>query len=76
MSDYATPRPDRQVVMRKIARACARRPCSAPELAKRTGSSLDSIHVLLHRMRGYGVIRTLNPGTREARHETLEGGDD
>jgi len=64
----AQPRPDRQVVMRKILRACTRRPRSAPELAKLTGSSLDSVHVLLHRMRGYRQIRTLNPGTRDARH--------
>ena len=67
----AQPRPDRQVVMRKILRACARRPRSAPELAKLTGSSLDSVHVLLHRMRSYRQIRTLNPGTRDARHVAL-----
>jgi len=65
------PRPDRQVVMRKILRACARRARSAPELAKLTGSSLDSVHVLLlHPLRGYRQIRTLNPGTRDARHLT------
>ncbi len=68
MSARRKPRPERQRVMRKIARACARRPRSAPELAKLTGSSLGSVHVLLHRMRRYRVIRTINAGTSAAVH--------
>lgn len=69
----ATPRPERQRVMRKIVRACARRPRSAPELAKLTGSSLDSVHVLLHRLRRYRWIRTLRAGTARAVHVTRKG---
>lgn len=68
-----TPRPERQRVMRQIVRACARRPRSAPELARLTGSSLDSVHVLLHRLRAYRWIRTIKPGTAAARHVTRAG---
>ena len=65
---YRGPRPERRVVMRQILKLCSRKPRSAPELAKHTGSSLDSVHVLLHRLRGSGEIETLNPGTHDAVH--------
>lgn len=68
MADYARPRLHRQRVMRRICELCATRPHSNDELAKRIGTSRGSIQVLTHRMRRYGQIETLNPGTRDAKH--------
>jgi hypothetical protein len=65
---YSGPRPERQVVMKHIARLCRRAPRSARYLADATGTSVDSVHVLLHRMRGHGAIVTLNARTAHAVH--------
>ena len=68
MREYAQPRLYRQRVMRRIVRLCSTKPCSNDELAKKIGTTRESIQVLTHRMRGYGQIETLNPGTHDAVH--------
>lgn len=72
MSTYSAPRLHRQRVMRRIFRLCSTRARSNDELAKAIGTSRESIQVLTHRMRRYGQIETLNPGTHEARHIACE----
>lgn len=68
MSTYASPRLHRQRIMRRIVQLCATRPRSNDELAKKIGTTRESIQVLTHRMRRYGQIKTLNAGTHQARH--------
>lgn len=74
MSTYDYPRPDRQRVIRRIVRLCANTPRSSHELARIIGTSIGCIYVLTHRMRRYGQIETLSPGTRHARHLAVRGG--
>lgn len=74
MGNYAAPLLDRQRVMRRIVQLCARRPRSNDELAKRIGTTRETIQVLTHRMRRYGQIATIHPGTHAARHVTLLDG--
>ena len=74
MRNYAAPRPERQTVMRAIRDACAVRPHSTPELAALVHSTPGSVAVLVHRMRKYGQIITIDPGTRSARHVAAKGG--
>lgn len=76
MRNYAAPRPERQTVMRAIRDACAVRPHSTPELAALVHSTPGSVAVLIHRMRRYGQITTIQPGTRSARHVAATGGGD
>lgn len=52
----------------RIEQLCATRPRSNDELAKKIGTTRESIQVLTHRMRRYGQIKTLNAGTHQARH--------
>ncbi|PJK00797.1 hypothetical protein CO641_02165 [Lysobacteraceae bacterium NML91-0213] len=54
--------------MRRIVRLCSTAPRSNDELAKKIGTTRESVQVLTHRMRRYGQIETLNPGTHQARH--------
>lgn len=68
MSTYSAPRLHRQRVMRQIVRLCTTRPRSNDELAKLIGTTRESIQVLTHRMRRYGQIETLHPGTHQAKH--------
>ncbi len=68
MREYAAPRLYRQRVMRRIVRLCTTRPRSNDELAKKIGTTRESVQVLTHRMRRYGQIKTLNPGTHQAVH--------
>ena len=68
MRSYATPRLERQRVMRRIVRLCTTRARSNDELARLIGTTRGSVQVLTHRMRRYGQIVTLDPGTHAARH--------
>lgn len=68
MREYAVPRLSRQRIMRRIVRLCSISPRSNDELAKKIGTTRGSIQVLTHRMRRYGQIETLEPGTHAARH--------
>lgn len=74
MADYARPRLHRQRVMRRIVQLCAIRPRSNDELATRIGTTRESVQVLTHRMRRYGQIETINPGTHAAKHVAVQGG--
>jgi len=68
MREYAEPRLERQRVMRRIVRLCTTQARSNDELAKKIGTTRGSVQVLTHRMRRYGQIETLNPGTHQAVH--------
>ena len=73
MREYAKPRLYRQRVMRRIVRLCSTAPRSNDELAKKIGTTRESVQVLTHRMRRYGQIETLNPGTHQAVHVAVQG---
>jgi hypothetical protein len=72
MPAYSKPNLQRQRVMRAIVRLCRRTPRSNDELARRIGTTRGSVQVLTHRMRRYGQLVTLNPGTHQARHTVPE----